>query len=185
MELYHGTDLESANAIFSKGINVLAGNESADFGPGFYTTPNRDFAVERAVQKSRKTNNPPALVVITFNEEAAKGATKTFYDTDLNWLQFVVNNRVGLEYVERHNLSDETHNLDRKYPIVVGQTADVKVVYLIGVIEETDRLVNEEDLYVGQNPAFHNQYSFHNSYGLSFIEGEARIELLDEGDELK
>ena len=97
MELYHGTDLESANAIFSKGINVLAGNESEDFGPGFYTTPNRDFAVERAVQKSRKTNNPPALVVITFNEEAAKWATKTFYDTDLNWLQFVVNNRVGLE----------------------------------------------------------------------------------------
>lgn len=42
----------------------------------------------------------------------------------------------------------------------------ITLVRPIGVIDETDRLVEEDDLYVGKNTSFHNQYSFHNSYVL-------------------
>ena len=184
MKLYHGTDMDSATRILEEGINVLAGNPSADFGPGFYTTPNRDFAVQRAIQKSRKAKNEPVLVVVEFDEEAAKGIAKTFYKADLQWLQFIVNNRLGEEYIEKHNQPEEAHNLDGKYPIVAGKTADAKIVFLVGFIRDEGRLATEGDLWVGENPEFDTQYSFHNQYGLSFIEGKAKIEPVQiEGDE--
>lgn len=48
MVVYHGTDSYSALNIIEKGIDLKYGEKSVDNAQGFYTTPNKEFAIRRA-----------------------------------------------------------------------------------------------------------------------------------------
>ena len=45
--LYHGTTKESKDKIIKEGIRLDVNQDLADFGPGFYLTPNKGLAKER------------------------------------------------------------------------------------------------------------------------------------------
>jgi len=176
--LYHGTDEKSARRILKDGVNPRFGRKNVDFGQGFYTTPNRAHAEDRARIKAKAKGCRPALIIFSFEEESAIGNIKRFYEADLVWLQFIVNNRMGIKYVKRHELPNESHNRDAKYDIVIGETADAGLAYLIWSIKDEDRLVEEDDLFVASNDTLGVQYSFHTQNGLSFIAGTASMELI-------
>ena len=176
MVLYHGTDEISANKIINNGINPKEGKKRADFGQGFYATPKKQHAIDRAQIKSKREGSPPVLIVLEFDELSAEGEIKHFSEANLEWLQFVVNNRIGTKYVERHNLPQSTHNRDSKYDVVIGDTADEDLVYLIMDIKSKDRLVKEEDLIMAGRGSLGVQYSFHTSIGISNIKGNLSIE---------
>lgn len=53
LTLYHGTTGRFATSI-QRGINLAKGNPDADFGQGFYSTPNLDQAKEHANRIFRK-----------------------------------------------------------------------------------------------------------------------------------
>jgi hypothetical protein len=64
--LFHGTDLASALAILSGGVNLALCSPLTDFGRGFYTTTNRDQAINWAVLR--------ALKLSVAGKPSAKGA---------------------------------------------------------------------------------------------------------------
>ena len=129
--LYHGTDVESAkNICFDKNINVRIGAKHTDFGTGFYTTDNFEYAAKWACRKAKVRKSYPAVVTVFFDEEDAEELIEHFSD-DLRWARFVINNSNGLSYISKIDFKE--HNLDSKYEITEGRIADKEVV---GISEE-------------------------------------------------
>ena len=90
MVLYHGS-----NAIVEKSKPDMS-RKNLDFGPGFYTTANKDQAVGFARKVAiRKESNMPVVSVYDFDLENAgiKLAMLTFTSPDRAWLDFVSQNR--------------------------------------------------------------------------------------------
>ena len=115
MELYHGTTKQSAKSICEGAIDVNYNkHRRLDFGPGFYTTPDIDRARAWAMRKANTRNDLPALVIIKFDHENAvrNKLIKSFKD-DLEWGQFVINNRNGLQYIKK--VDNKLNNLHQQY----------------------------------------------------------------------
>lgn len=93
MRVYHGTINYSANNIINNGINLSKSKLSLDFGKGFYTTTDIEFAESTAINKTKKTNmykgdnycepcvlefeynnsNTNSLNILSFNEVSLDG----------------------------------------------------------------------------------------------------------------
>ena len=134
MKVYHGTIKQSADNIIRNGIDLSKSKDRLDFGKGFYTTPNLEYAVNTAFSKNIKAKNQRF-------EERFIGAVLEFeYDIEfdmrimsfdcrsLNWGQFIINNRNGYEYIS--SIKYKNHNLDNKYDIVIGAIADGGIVLI-------------------------------------------------------
>ena len=93
MMLYHGSNVEVREPKLTSPIRTL------DFGPGFYTTTNRDQAVEFAHKVVDRTGGVgvATLNIYSFDERAAFELFDTvrFDSPDASWLDFVVKNRSG------------------------------------------------------------------------------------------
>ena len=162
--LYHGTDLESAKSIYKNGINVKIGSTIADFGQGFYTTPDLEKAEKWAKRKSDYRGKRPAIVILEFDELEAESVIKTFSD-DLPWAKFVVNNRNGLAYIKK--VSYKENNLDARYEITRGRIADVDVIEISKLLKRNGmELDSIEQIY---NPDYPLQIVFHTEQELKFI----------------
>ena len=116
--LYHGTSLESCDRICKAGIDCHAGRPFVDFGQGFYTTPSLEKAKIWAEHKD--TGTGCCVVEFCFDIELAqkRGMIKIFEQPDWEWAQFIMNNRIGDDYVRK--MEYKVHNLNRQFHIVCG-----------------------------------------------------------------
>ena len=115
--LYHGSVF-----LFDK-IDVSKGKPYKDFGNGFYTTQNKNHAVNLALRnkrieemrlKQQKRETEVTAYIYTYEADMKKAAglsIKEFKTADRAWILFVLANR---------NSSRKTHT----YDIVIGPTAN-------------------------------------------------------------
>lgn len=172
--LYHGTDIDSAYAIIYNGIDVKCGNKKADFGPGFYTTPDFSHAVSCAKRKSHYSGKFSAVVCMMFDNEAANNIIKIFND-DISWGQFIINNRNSIEYANKMPIND--HNFDAKYQITYGRIADYDVAAIAKFLGKINRPLADLTNILNVNYAY--QYAFHTADSLRHI---SNIELYKKGN---
>ena len=177
IKVYHGTNLSSAFDIWLHGIDLSKSLPNLDFGKGFYVTDDRRKAVERAFKKTNDYNrrfhcDEDAYLVEMYidNSDFTKLSTKFFKYREKEWFDFVVNNRLDLDFLESKNLSN--HNKDNKYDIVYGEIADGKIADIVNSIKNNDCDINDIDysLILPKSGKFYsNQYSFHTEKSLSCI----------------
>ena len=165
MTLYHGTSKHSSDDILSNGIDLTRGHRFTDFGRGFYTTPSREAAERWAARKSYLDD--PVIICFYFDDKDNKDIIHRFEKSDLDWAQFIVNNRNGYEYMKVVNNFE--HNQDGKYMVVCGQICDGEVTKIARKIAKEERLVSEDDLKKLINQNYPEQYSFHSDKALELL----------------
>ena len=174
--LYHGTIDKYAADIIYNGVNLLKSKNHLDFGRGFYTTPDKQFAIETAKTRARAYNafnkdnpvNPNVLVFECDDSRFAALTQKNFIIADALWAQFVLSNRC-----ERQDVHEQyDNNLDSRYDVVSGPTADGRGT-LTPIIHQLDtgECSIEDVNYTAFAPAKHwgKQISFHTNKALACI----------------
>lgn len=139
MIVYHGTDSISAKNILENGIDLRRGNKSVDNGAGFYTTPNLTFAMQRARTAAVRVSGfhtdeavEPVVLEIELDMDAAASLrVREFKNCTYEWREFVFYNRLGWRFLRKWKIGSENHNLDKKYDLVIDETADAGVNDLI------------------------------------------------------
>jgi hypothetical protein len=151
MILYHGgTDIV-------KEPKIISSEQGRDFGFGFYTTDIYEQAFKWAKRQSRIRKKPAFLNIYEFGDvQAAKDLNfKRFMDYNLEWLEFVVNNRTSPQF---------KHNFD----IVFGEIANDDVGETVQAV--VDGLMPFD--FALQKLTFmqaNNQYAFCTEKSLSYI----------------
>jgi len=153
MNLYHGSIVEVKNPRI-----IVRKNRGLDFGHGFYTTTNREQAVNFTKSVMRRTGIATRKVsVYEFDHDKAKLELDIlqFKETNLEWLEFVRQNRFSI------------YN-GKNYDLVIGPVANDDVfptlqAYLEGIIpaEATIAGLKVKKLY--------NQYCFLTERSLIFL----------------
>ena len=149
MILYHGTDNISAESIIKNGIDLKFGKKYVDNGPGFYLTPNLEFAVRRAqmtadmLKQFRSAQKIyPAVLEIEF--ELPKNdhniIIKEFVGSGYDWKEFVFYNRAGYGFIQGNNIDTNNHNLDCKYDIVIDETADAGISNIVSEAKKKENI---------------------------------------------
>jgi len=177
LRLYHGTNLSSAFDIWLHGIDLSKSLPNLDFGKGFYVTDDKQKAIERAFKKTHdynrryKCKEDAFLVEILVNEEMfSQMNMKIFMAREQEWFEFVVNNRLDLDYLQANNIHN--HNKDNRYDIVFGEIADGSVANLANEIRQNNDGINNIDytqIIPKNGKHYSNQYSFHTEQSLSCI----------------
>ncbi len=173
MILYHGTTKKSADNIRTNGIDYQYGNDEADFGPGFYLTDDKEFAIKCAFRKvCNGLLEKPVLVSYNFDMKAAmaSGMMMIYEKTDLAWGQFIINNRNGWKYVKAVEQT-RNHNLFHNHPIVIGKTADGTIVRIAALLNGEKRLLKSEELSDIINIGYPRQISLHDKIAEQFFIG--------------
>ncbi len=153
IEVFHGSDLVVTNP------ELRISSRALDFGPGFYTTTNREQAISFA-KKVCERNQTTSAVVSVFKidldklKQSLKG--KWFESPDEVWLDFVSDNRSG-------KLQDS--DLDCVYGPVANDTIfKTFIVYQNGILTKQDTIdrLKVRPLY--------NQLVFKTEAALKFLE---------------
>lgn len=150
MILFHGS-----NTIV-KEPRVIESNRFLDFGPGFYTTTNKDQAINFAQKVVTRRKGVPTVNIYELDENNIKGfKIKRFDGPNEEWLNFVSANRNG-EYQ------------GEQYDVIIGPVADDDVyrtldVYASGI------LTKEQALEALKIKKLFNQYVFTSDAVLEFL----------------
>lgn len=131
--LYHGSYTQVAKPL------AKIGRKNLDFGQGFYLTSIREQAEKWAVVIAQRKGRQvlPTLNIYSFNDELAKleGVRfKVFPIYNLEWLEFVVDCRRGLD-------------VSNDYDIIEGGVANDKV---IDTVEDYEKGVITAEQALGQ-----------------------------------
>lgn len=151
---------------------------------GFYLTPELECAKRMALRKSFNSGMP-AIVELKLRKHPERficikdfgSISLNSADTEiLNWAQFIINNRCGWEYiqlvVDKNGFGD--HNLDKKYDLVIGTTADGSVTKTARKCKSEKRMVSLKEAKEFLDKSFGKQYCISTEKGLSVIEGSPR-----------
>ncbi len=122
MLLYHGSNIEV------KEPRLLQKQRTLDFGKGFYTTTDLEQAKKWALRTRRIRNHGNASVNVYEIDDKAFEKLKTlrFAKADIEWLDFVVQNRRG-------NLEDASYDVVWG-PVANDQTMPTLVLYMDGYL---------------------------------------------------
>lgn len=151
MICYHGSDVIVKNPV------ILNSRRPLDFGDGFYVTSSKTQAVNWAKKVSYRNNSSYKYVnIYEFNFDDASKSLKIiqFNEADCNWLDFVCNNRNGIN----------TGN----YDFVIGPVADDKVYRVIVEYENGD-IDKELALKKLKTENLFNQILFHTKEALNYL----------------
>ena len=135
---------------------VIESNRFLDFGPGFYTTTNKDQAINFAQKVVTRRKGVPTVNIYELDENNIKGfKIKRFDGPNEEWLNFVSANRNG-EYQ------------GEQYDVIIGPVADDDVyrtldVYASGI------LTKEQALEALKIKKLFNQYVFTSDAVLEFL----------------
>lgn len=138
MLIYHGS-----NIVVDK-PRILKSNRALDFGPGFYTTTNKNQAISFAEKVADRNNSPKGIISIyEIDIKKLKAETNGLYFQAANedWLDFVSNNR---------NQIATTLNYDFIYGPVANDTIfRTFIAYQNGILtkEETIKRLKIRPLY--------------------------------------
>jgi len=115
MTLYHASNVEVKRPM------LVESNRMLDFGPGFYTTTNREQAVRFAKGVVARRGGSPMINTYEFDESAfSECIVKRFDSPSEAWLDFVAANRSG-QYV------------GVRYDLIMGPVANDNVYATIGL----------------------------------------------------
>lgn len=119
MILFHGTNQDFGDILLTKCT------PHKDFGKGFYLTPMRARAQERANDKCDKENcGIPTILAYEWDETETPNLKILRFDgTDEQWLDFILTNR--------KRSSKQEHGFD----VVIGPVADDGVITSISLYE--------------------------------------------------
>jgi len=161
LELFHGSDV-----IVEKPILLLQ-QRTLDFGAGFYTTTNREQAVDFAGKVRERRESRKGYVSIY---EVAPIATLKqelvlleFLSPDYDWLDFVFENRSG------------TYD-GKLYDIVYGPVANDRI-YRTFVAYEDGIITKDETIERLKVIELYNQMMFSTDKALSFLKYTGNFEL--------
>ena len=175
MEVYHGTTYRNALDIIQNGINLNKSNLYLDFGRGFYVTPNWNLARNialRATAKERGMKDSFSVVMRFEYTEDLKLNYKRFEIENMEWACFIIANRVTERIADELGLKDR--NLDGRYDIVIGGTADGVVANVAsklryGKIKLQDYQLKMEDFLKEDGDSYGKQIVFCTQKSLSCI----------------
>lgn len=112
MILYHGSNVKVEQP------KLMKANRTLDFGNGFYTTSNKEQAYKWAQIKKRRENNESGYISIYEVQEDILDNKDlnviVFSEASKEWLEFVISNRMNIDY--KHS-----------YDIIKGPVADDRV----------------------------------------------------------
>lgn len=178
MKLYHGTNASSAYNIFTQGVDLSKSMKYLDFGEGFYTTNDKNKAIARAKKKTadynrrNHVNEKPCIVEIKIDEnKLSELSVKKFDSADREWCEFITNNRLDLQFLEEHDITN--HNRDKKYDVVCGEIADGAVAQVAANIRSGECDVTKADYsryYTDNGKSYGYQVSFHTEKSTQVIE---------------
>lgn len=129
MILYHGSNVVVDHP------KLIQQNRYLDFGFGFYTTTNRDQAVNFAQKvTARRKTGIATLNIYTIEEAVAFNACSLlrFDSPDEAWLDFVAANRQGTYQGEQHDLTYAAVANDDVYRTIT--------LYMTGVLDKEQAL---------------------------------------------
>ena len=152
MILFHGSDktVEKPNLNLSR--------KSLDFGSGFYTTANKEQAVNFARKvKVRKEQNSCLVSIYDFDIETAEPV--------LNILRFDAPDRLWLDFVHRNRQSIYT---GKPYDLIIGPVANDDVFATL-IVYEQGILNAEQTLEALKIKELYNQFVFKTEKALSFL----------------
>ena len=151
----------AANIILD-GVDFDKFNPRADFGKGFYLTDSYALAKNTALTRfheEKQTNGsafPPVVIRIKINcSDFSKYNVKEFYGEDVSWKRFVCCNRWFDKVIERNPNAD--NNIDSRYDIIIGLTADGKMGRLGRLIKKDN--YNLSDDFVNYLTPFKTSYT--------------------------
>ena len=99
MTLYHASTVEVKMPM------LVESNRMLDFGPGFYTTTNREQAMRFAKSVVAKRGGTPMINAYEFDEAAfSECLVRRFDSPSEDWLDFVAANRTGQYFGVRYDL---------------------------------------------------------------------------------
>lgn len=117
MLLYHCSGKENGKP------RIIGSSRTLDFGPGFYTTPYLDRAVQFSRKVALRTGGAPVVHRYHLDEAVLQSRSiLRFQVPDGDWLDFVITNRQG---------RSTTEGLD----IIIGSVADDDMYGTIGMYE--------------------------------------------------
>lgn len=159
MILFHGSDVIVENP------KIIKANRTLDFGHGFYTTTSKEQACKWAsIKKNREQSENGILNIYQVNDTILNDETLkilNFNNASEDWLNFVIENRLKINY--KHN-----------YDIVRGPVADDRVYACLNAFEnrfmDMEAAIRELRTY-----KLADQISFHTGKSinlLKFIEKE-------------
>ena len=152
MILFHGSDKTVEKP------NISLSRRSLDFGSGFYTTANKDQAVNFARKvKVRKGQNSCLVSVYDFDIEAAEPV--------LNILRFDAPDRLWLDFVHRNRQSIYT---GKPYDLIIGPVANDDIFATL-IIYEQGILNVEQTLESLKIKKLYNQFVFKTEKAISFL----------------
>ncbi len=156
MILYHGSNM------IVKQPKLIEQNRYLDFGNGFYTTSNKDQAMNFARKVTIRRGGEPIVNVYDFDDSGnSELIIKRFPSPNEAWLDFVSKHRNGI-YDEE------------EYDVVIGPVADDDVYRTLQVYS-SGLLTKEQALEALKIKRLFNQYVFATEKAIShlkFIETE-------------
>jgi hypothetical protein len=153
MILYHGS-----NVIVKKPVLFLNQVRSLDFGPGFYTTTNREQAIDFARKVMIRTKTKTRFVsVYEFADTPASKELKVlcFEKPDEDWFDFVLLNR-------------RKSYLGRKYDLIIGPVANDDVFTTLQLFEN-GILSRTQAMDALKVKKLYNQYTFATECSISIL----------------
>lgn len=180
MIVYHGTDSYSAQNIMENGIDLSYGEKSVDNAQGFYTTPSKEFAIQRAKmvtassKKFRKDYTlKPVILQIEIDDSVFNSlSVKEFDGCTYEWKEFILFNRLGKRFLRGQKIESDNHNLDFKYDVVIDETADAGVSRIVSDVryKETRKNIDissvVKKIQKSDNTFWDRQISFHTYHAL-------------------
>lgn len=160
MIVYHGSD------VVVESPTLLKPKRTLDFGPGFYTTTNKEQAISFA-QKVMLRNDTQTKAVsmyeIDFKEIEDTLDVLKFNSPDEEWLDFVFANRQGIYNVKR-------------YGLVYGPVAD-DTIYRVFGLYEAGLLTKEETLKRLKIRKLYDQVAFCTEKALSYLKFIGQLDI--------
>lgn len=163
MLLYHGSTVIVETPEIRESVSCL------DFGIGFYTTTSYEQAERWAKIKMRRSGADRCFVsVYEFNYEQAEKDTviEHFKSADINWLNFVVNNRKGISQAGKADMH-------------IGPVADDSVYASIRLFE-TGILDALETVKRLKTELLNDQWAFHTEKILDYCKFVSAKEITEE-----
>lgn len=153
MILYHGSD------VIIKKPELIKQNRTLDFGSGFYTTANREQAVNFAQKVQARRKSLAAYVSVyeipSVEELQQNLDVLVFSEADEMWLDFVSENRNG-----KYN--------GKQYDIIYGPVAN-DTIYRTFVAYEEGLYTKEETVKRLKIKKLYNQMTFTSREALAYL----------------
>lgn len=150
MILFHGS-----NMVVDKPI-LMKQNRFLDFGNGFYTTTNKEQAINFAKKVALRRGGFPIVNVYELEDDVdEKLKIKNFLEPNEEWLDFVSSNRNGI-----YSNND--------YDLIIGAVANDDV-YRTLQIYASGLLTKEQALEALRIKKLYNQYVFTSNASLSLL----------------